>query len=55
MSVLTRAQKVRVEDEDWQLVRMNASHVEILQKVDLVPKLEEQLKKKPGRPKARTS
>lgn len=51
MSVLTRAKKGRVEDEDWQLVRMNPSHVEILQKVDLVPKPEEPPKKKPGRPK----
>lgn len=51
MSVLTRAKKVRVEDEDWQLVRMNPSHVEILQKIDLVPKPEEPPRKKPGRPK----
>ena len=51
MSVLARAKKVRVEDEDWQLVRMDPSHVEILQKVDLVPKPEEPPKKKPGRPK----
>lgn len=51
MSVLTRAKKVRVEGEAWQLVRINPSQVEILQKLDLVPKPEEPPKKKRGRPK----
>ena len=51
MSVLTRAKKVRVENETWQLVRMNPSQVEILQKLDLVPKPDEPPKKKRGRPK----
>lgn len=51
MSVLTRAKKARIEGKDWQLVRMNPSHVEILQKLDLVPKPEEPPKKKRGRPK----
>lgn len=51
MSILARAKKARVDNEDWQLVRMNPSHEEVLQKLDLIPKPEEPPKKKPGRPK----
>ena len=50
-SVLIRAKKARVGSENWQLVRMNPSHLEILQKLDLIPKPEEPPKKKPGRPR----
>lgn len=51
MSVLTRAKKARVDGEAWQLVKMSTSHMEILQELGLVPKLEEPPKKKRGRPK----
>ena len=51
MSILARAKKARPSGEDWQLVRLNASHVEILQELELIPKLEEPPKRKPGRPK----
>lgn len=51
LSVLNRAKKVRVDGEGWQLVRMNPSHMKILQELELVPKPEEPLKKKRGRPK----
>ena len=51
MSVLARAKKSRIEGGDWQLIRMNPSHVEILQDLELLPKPEEPPKKKPGRPK----
>ena len=51
MSILARAKKARIDNEDWQLVRMNPSHEEVLQKLDLIPKPEEPPKKKPGRPK----
>ena len=50
LSVLIRAKKACVGSENWQLVRMNPSHLEILQKLDLIPKPEEPPKKKPGRP-----
>lgn len=50
-SVLIRAKKARVGSENWQLVRRNPSHLEILQKLDLIPKPEEAPKKKPGRPR----
>ena len=49
--MLIRAKKARIENENWQLVRMNPSHMEILQKLDLIPKPEEPPKKKPGRPR----
>lgn len=51
LSVLVKAKKARVNGEDWLLVRMNPSHMKILQELDLVPKPEEPPKKKPGRPK----
>lgn len=51
MSVLYRAKKARISSEDWQLIRLNPSHMEILQALELVPKPEEPPKKKPGRPK----
>lgn len=51
MSVLERAKKVRVNGEDWQLIRINPSQEEILQKLDLIPVPETSLKKRPGRPK----
>ena len=50
-SMLIRAKKARVGSENWQLVRRNPSHLEILQKLDLIPKPEEAPKKKPGRPR----
>ena len=51
MSVLRRAKKARTDDGDWQLIRMNPSHSEILQELELIPKPEEPPKRKPGRPK----
>lgn len=50
MSVLIRAKKVKLEDE-WKLIKMNPSQIEILQKLDLLPKSEELPKRKRGRPK----
>ena len=51
MSILTRAKKARLDGEDWNLIRLNPSHEEILQELGLLPKPEEPPKKKPGRPK----
>ena len=51
MPVLERAKKVRVDDKDWQLIRINPSQEEILQELSLLPKPEQPPKKKPGRPK----
>jgi len=58
MSVLRRAKKVRTDGSDWQMIRMNPSHEEILQKPELIPKTEAPPKKrrKPAdRKAARTS
>ena len=51
MSVLRRGKKAHIDNNEWQLIRMNPSYVEILQKLELIPKPEEPPKKKPGRPK----
>jgi len=51
LSVLIRAKKVRTEGSDWQLIRLNPSHMKILQELDLIPKPEQPEKKKSGRPK----
>ena len=51
LSVLDRAKKVRSDGEAWRLIKLNPSHEEILQALGLIPKPEEPLKKKPGRPK----
>ena len=51
MSVLERAKKARIAGEEWQLIRINPSHEEILQKLDLIPAPEKPPKKKPGHPK----
>lgn len=51
MSILTRAKKARLDGEEWKLIRINPSHEELLQKLELIPKPEEPPKKKPGRPK----
>ena len=51
MSVLSRAKKVRCDGNDWQLIKLNPSHEEILQELGLIPKPVETPKKKPGRPK----
>lgn len=50
MSILVRAKKARIEDGSWQLIRMNPSHIEVLQSLSLVPKPEDPPKKKRGRP-----
>lgn len=51
MSVLVRAKKARVSGSEWQLIRLNPSHEEILQELGLIPKPELLPKKKAGRPK----
>lgn len=51
MGMLRHAKKVKTEDTDWQLVRCNPKHIEMLQLLDILPKPEESEKRKPGRPK----
>ena len=38
MSVLARAKKVRLPGKDWQLIKLNASHIEMLVALGLLPK-----------------
>ncbi len=51
MSVLYRAKKLKMNQSDWQLIRMNPSQIEILQKLDLLPAPPEKPKRKRGRPR----
>ena len=50
MSVLARAKKARADGENWRLLQLNPSYIEMLQDLELLPKPEEEPKKK-GRPK----
>lgn len=51
MSVLRHAKKVKTDSSDWQLVRCNPKHIEMMQLLGVLPKPEEPEKRKPGRPK----
>ena len=50
MSSLKRAKKAKVPGGDWQLIKINPSLVEILQKLGIM-EVSESIPKKPGRPK----
>ena len=51
MGVLKRAKKTRLPDEEWKLVRLNPSQEEMLRKLELLPQMEAQPKRKRGRPR----
>ena len=51
MSILARAKKVKFDRGDWMLVKLNPSHEELLRDLAILPKQEEQPKKKKGRPR----
>ena len=51
MSILNRAKKVRTDQSDWQLIRINVTYTAVLQNLGLLPKPEEPPKKKRGRPR----
>jgi hypothetical protein len=50
MSILTRAKKVKRDGTHWELIKINPSHEELLKDLGLLPKPEEPLKKRRGRP-----
>ena len=51
MNILCSGKKIRLDEkEDWILVKMNPSNIELLKTLELLPK-EEKAKKKRGRPK----
>lgn len=37
MSILKRVKKVRINDSAWHLIKINPSHEELLQKLELLP------------------
>lgn len=47
MSLLKRAKKIKLQGQDWQLIRISPASEILLQKLSLLPKPE---KRKPGRP-----
>ena len=51
MSLLRRAKKIKLQDRDWQLIRISPASETILQKLSLLPNPEEPEKRKRGRPK----
>ena len=51
MSLLRRAKKIKLQGQDWQLIRISPASETILQKLSLLPKPEEPEKRKRGRPK----
>lgn len=53
MSILLRAKKVKTEDSDWHLIKLTALYTQVLQELDLLPKPDEPLTRKRGRPKKR--
>jgi hypothetical protein len=54
MKILAKAKKVKI-DSNWELVKMNPSQINVLQKLDLLPKPEPKPKKKRGRPRKQTT
>jgi hypothetical protein len=54
MKILAKAKKVKI-DSNWELVKMNPSQIDVLQKLDLLPKPEPKPKKKRGRPRKQTT
>lgn len=53
MRILAKAKKVKEEGCDWELIKMNPSQIEVLQKLGLLPIPEVQPKRKRGRPRKR--
>lgn len=51
MATLCRAKKYRLEGGDWNLIKINPSQEDLLVKLGLLPRPQEPLKRKPGRPR----
>jgi hypothetical protein len=54
MSVLTRAKKVNLDGDNWDLIKINPSHEEILKVLGILPKPNAPSKRKRGRPRKST-
>lgn len=50
MKILEKAKKVKLENNEWKLIKMNPSQIEVIEKLNLIPS-NETLKRKRGRPK----
>ena len=54
MGILERAKKAYTPQTGWQLIKINVAYAAVLQKLGLLPKPEEEQKRKPGRPKKKS-
>ena len=52
MAILTRAKKIKVDNDDWKLIRLNKSHMDILMALNLIPNTKNNIveKRRRGRP-----
>ena len=50
MKILEKAKKVKLENNEWKLIKMNPSQIDVIEKLNLIP-LTKTPKRKPGRPK----
>lgn len=50
MSILRRAKKVRLDGDEWRLIKINPSYIELLQALGLLPKPDTPPKRRRGRP-----
>lgn len=51
LKALQRAKKYRLAGQEWQMVKLGTTGEKVLQLLDLIPKPQEPLKRKPGRPR----
>jgi len=51
MKILQKAKKVKAPRSGWELIKMNPSQIEVLQKLKLIESPEEPPKRKRGRPR----
>ena len=51
MGLLKRAKKTRLPEEEWKVIRLHPSQEEMLRKLELLPQMEAQPKRKRGRPR----
>ena len=50
MSILRRAKRVRLDGDEWRLIKINPSYIELLQALELLPKPDTPPRRRRGRP-----
>lgn len=54
IAILDRGKKIKLDNKDWELIKMNPSQIEVLKELDILPKDPVKQKRKPGRPPKKT-